>query len=72
MTARDPKVEDALHRASDENGLDPVYRDCVRPLLRDPDGRWPECCGGTCEPCSQVLTRVASRTLDLLGTPRKA
>jgi hypothetical protein len=65
-------LEDALSRASDENGLAPEYRDCVRPLLRDPDGKWPECCGGNCEPCALVLVRVATRTLELLGRPRKA
>jgi hypothetical protein len=66
------ELEAALRQASEENGLDPVYRDIVRPLLRDPDGRWPECCGGNCEPCSTLLVRVAARTLELLGRPRKA
>jgi hypothetical protein len=65
-------VELALTRASDEVGLPTYYRSLVRPLLRDAEGRWPQCCGGGCEPCSQTLCRVAARTLELLGTPRKA
>jgi hypothetical protein len=65
-------VELALTRASEELGLPSYYRSLVRTLLRDPEGRWPRCCGGGCEPCSQTLVQVAARTLELLGTPRKA
>jgi hypothetical protein len=65
-------VDLALARASEELGLPAYYRSSVRPLLRDPEGRWPQCCGGGCEPCSQRLVAVAARTLELLGTPRKA
>lgn len=65
-------LDAALARASDELGLATYYRDCVRPLLRDPEGRWPRCCGGGCEPCAMDLKAVARRTLELLGTPRRA
>jgi hypothetical protein len=71
VSERDPALEAALTKASDESSLPLEYRDCVRPLLRDPDGRWPECCGGNCEPCSLVLVRVGARTLELLGRPRR-
>ncbi len=66
------QVEAALNRASDELVLPTYYRSLVRPLLRDPEGHWPRCCGGGCEPCAQTLCLVAARTLELLGTPRKA
>lgn len=65
-------LDEALERAADELGLPTWYRASVRPLLRDPDGRWPRCCGGGCEPCAQNLVRVAARALELLGTPRTA
>ena len=67
---KDPRVQDALRQACDELGLPLTYRGCVHPLLRDPEGEWPECCGGGCYPCSQTLVDVAVRTLQLLGTPR--
>lgn len=62
----------ALHRASEELSLPVYYEPCVRPLLRDPEGPWPRCCGGGCEPCAQTLVRVAVRTLELLGRRREA
>ena len=65
-------LDSALAQASDELGLPSYYRSSVRPLVRDPEGRWPHCCGGGCEPCSQTLVRVAVRTLELMGTPRQA
>ena len=65
-------LDDALQAACDEVKLQSYYRDLVRPLVRDPEGRWPRCCAGNCEPCMQVVTRAALRTLELLGTPRKA
>ncbi len=55
-----------LQRAADEIGLAEHYRDCVLPLLRAPESRWPRCCGGGCEPCAETLKLVARRTLDLL------
>lgn len=61
------EVDRALEAASEELGLEPWYRDCVRPLLRQPEGQWPRCCGGGCEPCTQVLVSVARLTLDRLG-----
>jgi len=67
---RDPSVQDALRQACDELGLPFTYRGCVHPLLRDPEGEWPPCCGGGCYPCAQTLADVAVRTLQLLGTPR--
>lgn len=67
----DPK-EAALNQACDELGLPVYYRSCVKPLIRDPEGFWPRCCGSGCEPCAETLTQVALRTLELLGTPRKS
>lgn len=58
--------EEALEQARIEVGLPSYYVDNVRPLLRDPDGPWPRCCAGDCEPCAQTLIRVAVRTLELL------
>ena len=57
----------ALEKASDELGLASYYRDCVRPLLAQPREQWPTCCGGACEPCSQLLVLVADRVQTLLG-----
>lgn len=59
-------LDEALEQAAKENGLPDYYRDCVRPLLREPY-RWPRCCGGGCEPCAEQLIRVATRTLSLCG-----
>ncbi len=59
-------LDEALAKASDENGLAEYYRDCVRPLLRDRD-RWPRCCGSNCEPCAEQLIRVAQRTIELMS-----
>jgi hypothetical protein len=66
----DIQVQAALERASDELGLPSYYRSCVRPLLRNPEGRWPRCCGGSCEPCAETLIQVALQVLKELGTPR--
>lgn len=60
------RLATCLARASDENGLPDYYRDCVKPLLRLPESGWPRCCGGSCEPCSETLKRVAKRTLELV------
>ncbi|MBS2015600.1 MAG: hypothetical protein JST00_22120 [Deltaproteobacteria bacterium] len=60
------KVDLALAQASDELGLATYYRDNVRPLLRSPREGWPRCCGGGCEPCTQLLVLVAERTLAIL------
>lgn len=65
-------LDDALVRASEEHQLPSYYQSSVRPLLRDPEGRWPSCCGGGCEPCAQTLIRVALRALELMGTPRQS
>lgn len=59
-------LDEALAKASEENNLPDYYRDCVRPLLREPYV-WPRCCGGGCEPCAEQLIRVARQTLKLLG-----
>lgn len=64
----DPKLEAALSQASDELGLQPWYRDCVRPLLRMPAQQWPRCCGRGCEPCANILNAVANRVQTLLET----
>jgi hypothetical protein len=60
-------LDAALAKASDELGLETYYRDCVRPLLGQPREQWPTCCGGTCEPCSQILVLVADRVQKLLA-----
>ena len=60
----------ASYRASQELSFPSYYEACVRPLLRNPEGHWPRCCAGGCEPCAQTLIRVAQRTLEILGTPR--
>ncbi|MDB4932970.1 MAG: hypothetical protein JWM10_5454 [Myxococcaceae bacterium] len=60
-------IDRALAESADEHGLADYYRDCVRPLLRLPVERWPRCCGGGCEPCSEALRRVAAATLARLG-----
>jgi hypothetical protein len=65
-------LDEALHAAADEAKLAGYYRDCLRPLLRDAEGRWPRCCGSGCEPCNADLCRTAARALALLGTPRQA
>ena len=51
-----------------ELGLQPWYRDCVRPLLRMPAQQWPRCCGRGCEPCANILNAVANRVQTLLET----
>jgi hypothetical protein len=61
------QVDAALHAASEEHGLETWYRDCVRPLLYQPEEQWPGCCGSNCEPCAQLLVTVARRTLEKLG-----
>lgn len=60
-------LDAALGQASEELGLASYYRDCVRPLLDQPREQWPTCCGGSCEPCSQLLVLVADRVGTLLG-----
>lgn len=70
--ANDALLNDALARASEELKFPSYYQSIVRPLLRDPEGRWPGCCGGGCEPCAQTLHRVALRALEIMGTPRQA
>ena len=60
-------LDAALAKASDELGLATYYRDCVRPLLRQPREQWPTCCGGRCEPGSQILVLVADRVQAILG-----
>lgn len=64
------QMNSALRRASEELSFPDYYMACVRPLLRNPEGHWPRCCAGGCEPCAQTLIQVALRTLEILGTPR--
>ena len=63
------ELDAALAAAGDELGLADYYRDCVRPLLKQPREQWPTCCGGSCEPCSQLLVLVAERVQALLAKP---
>jgi hypothetical protein len=65
-----PEFIQALQRAGDELGLADYYRPCVRPLFTMPTSQWPLCCGGSCEPCSQLLVVVADRVCNLLGVDR--
>lgn len=67
MIERDDALEAALTAVSDELGLQPWYRDCVRPILRMPETQWPACCAGNCEPCNQLLVSVAKGVLARLG-----
>lgn len=67
MSPNPEAVSAALAKASEEDGLQEWYRDCVRPLLHMPESDWPRCCGSSCEPCSEQLKRVARRTLGLLA-----
>ncbi len=62
-------LEEQLKSASEQEGLQPWYRDLVRPLLKQPRDQWPECCGGNCEPCARTLIAVAERILD--GEPER-
>ncbi len=60
-------VDRALAESADHHGLPDYYRSSVRPLLRLPVERWPRCCGGGCEPCSETLRAVAATALVRLG-----
>ena len=67
----DPQaMDEAIAKAAAEVGFPEHYRSTVRPLVRNPNGRWPRCCGGGCEPCADALIEVALRACQLLGTPR--
>ena len=66
-----PEFALALDRAGEELGLADYYRACVRPLFRMPATQWPLCCGGSCEPCAQVLVAVADRVCVLMGISRE-
>jgi len=67
VDVRSPEFNRALKQAGEECGLQDYYRDCVRPLFLMPITQWPMCCGSNCEPCSQMLVRVASRMCELLA-----
>ena len=60
----------AIQTAAEELGFPDYYRSMVRPLVRNPNGRWPRCCGGGCSPCADTLIQVAQRACEILGTPR--
>jgi hypothetical protein len=64
----DAALDAAIAKASDELGLQVWYREIVRPLVRMEPERWPQCCGGACEPCTQLLVSVARRAREILGT----
>jgi hypothetical protein len=69
MSAKmDPQdlIASTTAEAARELGLDPCYVSIVVPLVRAPDAPRPQCCGGGCEPCAEVLNRVADRALELL------
>ena len=63
----DPDLDAAIAQASQELGLEAWYRDFVRPLVQSSPEEWPRCCGGGCEPCSELLVRVAQRARAILG-----
>ena len=66
-----PEFAATLEQASRELGLQPYYADCVRPLLSMPISQWPTCCGGGCEPCSQILIAVAQRMCEMMKVDLK-
>ena len=66
MATTPDELTRVLARASDEIGLQEYYRDLVRPILRLPRERWPDCCAGNCEPCAQTLVAVAARVQEIL------
>jgi hypothetical protein len=70
MQFSDEALNDAIAQAATEVGFPEHYRQTVRPLVRNPNGRWPRCCGGGCDPCADSLIEVAKRACTLLGTPR--
>ena len=72
MAAADPidPIDAAIAQASEELGFPAWYRSILKPLVRNPNGRWPRCCGGGCSPCADTLVDVARRACELLGTPR--
>ncbi|MBX5484510.1 MAG: hypothetical protein IRZ16_22030 [Myxococcaceae bacterium] len=70
MVSTDEAVDAAIRDAAEELGLPAYYRSLVRSLVRNPNGRWPRCCGGGCSPCADTLCQVALRACELLGTPR--
>jgi len=62
-----PEFKTALEQASSEYGLQDYYQSCVKPLFSMPMSQWPMCCGGSCEPCAQMLVNVALRICQLLN-----
>jgi hypothetical protein len=72
MQVSDEALNDAILQAANEIGFPEHYRSTVRPLVRNPNGRWPRCCGAGCDPCADSLIEVAKRACALLGTPRTA
>ncbi len=69
-TPTEEEIDKAIAEASEELGLASYYRSIVKPLVRNPQGPRPRCCGAGCEPCSDTLSQVADRALQLLGIPR--
>jgi hypothetical protein len=64
---RPDALDAAIAQAGDELGLQAWYRDIVRPLVKMDPERWPQCCGGQCEPCNQLLVAVARRAREIMG-----
>ena len=62
----DEEITSAIAEAADELGLPSYYRSIVKPLVRRPDARRPQCCGGGCEPCADTIIGVAERALAIL------
>jgi hypothetical protein len=65
MEPEDP-IASTTAEAARELGLDPCYVSIVVSLVRTPDAPRPQCCGGGCEPCAEMLNRVADRALERL------
>jgi hypothetical protein len=60
-------LDEALAAAASEHRLSECYVSIARPLVVNPNAPRPQCCGGTCEPCAELLNRVADRALELLA-----
>jgi hypothetical protein len=59
-------LDAAMAQSAEENGLSPAYISIARPMVKDPDAPRPQCCGGGCEPCAELLNRVIERAIAIL------
>lgn len=64
--SEDPRYPALLDEESAREGLQTYYRSIVASVVNAPKERWPRCCGRGCEPCNEVLCRVAGRIVERL------